>query len=654
MQLFKLTIKGFRCFGPEETTIEFDPLTAFVGANGAGKSAALIALVRMFGTTNAHRTLTREDFHVSSAAGASMPNQLDLRIEAWFQFPELLNDAAAAASAAVPECLKHIVVSETASVPMCRIRLDGSWSAGPTAEGEVEQRLSWVNSDAVDAPEEKVFPLSGVERRLIQALYIPATRDAVRELRAVSGTILSRVLKVIRWPDELKEKISKLDRELTGMVRAEATLSELESTLREHWSDLVSGTSVPSFTFADTDLAGVLRRLDAEISGPVGSRSIHLLSEGERSLLYFALVESTLTFEAKLAGKGSATFDSGPRPVLTLLAVEEPENHLAPQYLGRILKKLRNLIAAGGVQVLLTSHSASIMRRVEPSEVRHFRAEANGGRRITRLSLPKDTEEAFKYVREAVMAYPELYFASVVVLGEGASEEIVIPRVARVLGLDIDPRFIAVVPLGGRHVHHFWRLLREIGTPYVTLTDLDLERHGGGWARIRDLVGELVEFGEGSAKVLDGVHLEQVDTVVPVAITDPTFASWIRHLEVGFNVFMSAPLDLDFSMLSAFPEAYKKLAPSRGGPQFPQPHEDVKPFVERVTRATLGTNGGSGLTYTDEEHKLFSWYAYFFASGSKPATHARALAQCDDTTLAKGAPDVLRRLAERVKALAPT
>ena len=655
MRLSMLTLAGFRCFGSPATAINIGTLTALVGANGAGKSAALMGLVRMFGTTNAQRTLIREDFHAPPSPGDPGPRERTLRIEAWFELPELASDEKAAASTAVPECLKHIVLSDGGPIPICRIRLDGTWSPGPSVEGEVEQKLSWVNSADEEPPADKVYPLSGVERRLIQALYVPATRDAVRELRAVSGTILSRVLNRIPWSDELKSNVVDLDRQLTDAIRSEAALGELESVLRGHWTALFGVASSPSFAFADADLAGVLRRLDAEVTGSNGTTPVELLSEGERSLLYFALVESALTFEARLAA-APAAFDGMARPVLTLLLVEEPENHLAPQYLGRVIKAMRGLIAAGDVQALLTSHSASIMRRVEPSEVRHFRAALDGARHVTKLSLPDDAEEAFKYVREAVRAYPELYFASVVVLGEGASEEVVLPRVARALDLDIDPRFVAVVPLGGRHVRHFWRLLRDIGTPYVTLVDLDNERHGGGWARIYGLLCELLALGVDSQKVLDGLTKEEFERLPaqpPERVTSASLSSRISGLEKEFDLFLSVPLDLDLAMLMALDDIYVSLAPAGGGPRFPKPGSDPKPFEERVTRAALGTDGGDGSTYSDAERKLFAWYANLFAAGSKPANHALALSKCDKAVLAARAPDVLRRLVERVKVLAP-
>ena len=60
-------------------------------------------------------------------------------------------------------------------------------------------------------------------------------------------------------------------------------------------------------------------------------------------------------------------------PGLTLFAVEEPENHLAPHYLGRILKLLLVIAESPRAQVVLTSHSPAILRRIDPAAVRHLR-----------------------------------------------------------------------------------------------------------------------------------------------------------------------------------------------------------------------------------------------------------------------------------------
>ena len=54
---------------------------------------------------------------------------------------------------------------------------------------------------------------------------------------------------------------------------------------------------------------------------------------------------------------------------------------------------------------------------------------------------------------------------------------------------------MAIVPLGGRHVQHFWRLLSGLDIPYATLLDLDLGREGGGFGRVKTAIDNLLEIG---------------------------------------------------------------------------------------------------------------------------------------------------------------
>ena len=82
-----------------------------------------------------------------------------------------------------------------------------------------------------------------------------------------------------------------------------------------------------------------------------------------------------------------------------------------------------------------------------------------------------------------------------VILGEGDSERIVLPRLAKADGLLIDPAFVAIVPLGGRHVQHFWRLLDGLCIPHATLLDLDVGRNDGGYGRVKTAIEQLIGIG---------------------------------------------------------------------------------------------------------------------------------------------------------------
>jgi hypothetical protein len=132
-----------------------------------------------------------------------------------------------------------------------------------------------------------------------------------------------------------------------------------------------------------------------------------------------------------------------------------------------------------------------------------------------------------------------------------------------------------------------------------------------------------------------------------LAVRDPTdveaTAAWLQHLE-AFGVYFSAPLDLDFLMLQAFPEAYQGTAPVNGGPQIPAEGVALQQRVQQACRATLKGDGGNGDTYTDGEKLAFIWYSYLFLGRGKPSTHILALNELDGEALVAGTPGVLTRL----------
>ncbi len=145
-------------------------------------------------------------------------------------------------------------------------------------------------------------------------------------------------------------------------------------------------------------------------------------------------------------------------------------------------------------QAIVSTHSPSVVKRVPPEQIRYLKLNAKRATVVNTIQMPAKTDEAHKFVREAVQAYPELYFSRLVILGEGDSEEVVIPRLLEAGGIGDDESSIVVVPLGGRHVNHFWRLLNALGIPHVTLLDLDLGRHQGGWGRVKYAANQLLLY----------------------------------------------------------------------------------------------------------------------------------------------------------------
>jgi putative ATP-dependent endonuclease of the OLD family len=350
-------------------------------------------------------------------------------------------------------------------------------------------------------------------------------------------------------------------------------------------------------------------------------------------------------------------------PYLTVFALEEPENHLAPHYLSRIIRMVRSLTKSQMAQALFSSHSSATLNRIQPGEIRHFRlAETSRTSIVNYIKLPDSPEEEAKYVREAVVSYPEIYFSRFVVLVEGGSEQAVPPRLAQPLGLELDPSFIAIAPLGGRHVNHFWRLLSGLQIPYATLLDLDVGRNGGAWGRIKYACEQLLAVGvsrESLLRVTGGDGKESAWSEEEFqgmqdwdSLDYDGMMTWARHLE-KFNVFFSGPLDLDLLMLYHFPPAYQAVAGKGQGPRIPPVGSaNCEEILTNAARAVLGETGPGEVLYSgsallSQMHDLFPWYRYLFLNKGKPSTHILALSGLNNTDLASSVPPVLQRLLSR-------
>lgn len=637
MFIERLTLTNFRSFGVE-TNIDLTPgLTTFIGANGSGKTAVMQALQRLFGITGEQRRIRRQDFHVPAAEDATSL-QRHFSLEAILAFPEL--DMEAAEAAAIPEFFQQMAADEVGRLK-CRLRLEATWTDDGSLDGAIEQKY-WAVRAFGEFTDEDCVELKAVDRARIQMIYVPASRDGSSQ---VTSFLRGRLWRAINWSQGVRDTFDEAGTTLNGAFAGEAAVDVVADAVRRRWQEVhTAGTdSTPLFRPVDLRFQEFIRKVEVVFRPDEAGRERALddLSDGQRSLFHLAMTAATLDVENSIVGDPvAAGFQPGgvPLPALTLIAIEEPENNLAPFYLSRIVRQIEDLTGGNRAQAVVSSHSASILSRVDPSQVRHFRLDTVNRTSLVRaISLPVGLEDESKFIREAVRAYPELYFARFVVLGEGASEEVVIPRLAEALGLDIDRSFVAVVPLGGRHVNHLWRLLTELDIPYATLLDLDWGREGGGWGRIKNACVQLMEIGVAPQAIFQQV--DQNGPAVNLARFDvsniqdePGLRQWVNFLR-QFNVFFCAPLDLDYSMLRAFPAAYQVVEPGRLGPSV-----QGDPRV-----AVLGENGRGDLYAQDKEEAL-RWYRYLFLGRGKPSTHVRVLSSQTHDILAAGAPEELRAL----------
>ena len=670
MYIESLRLRNFRCFGDDGAVITFDPtLTAIVGTNGAGKTAIVGALLKLFGTRAEDRRLVREDVHFGPGeepGAAAVPldpfaallgeptgapeetmeavASREVEIEVTLAFPEL--DGAGGEGDAIAEVFRAMSVAGPGEPLKARVRLEATWTYG-AADDDINTKIYWITTlDDVPFGERDIakLPFSNADRRRIEMRYLPATRDGNAILKLALRELLTWLEKFGDWSGGQEPMANQWDT-LQAMFDAMPAISKVTSELATTWNRLFDGPHLktPRLTVLAREIQRALRELSLTLGHAPGGRHrpVQDLSEGQASLFYVALVVTLFKLDAELVKSKVDGFREieAVRPWLTIFALEEPENHLSPFYLSRMINLLKEQAQTDAVMAVVTTHSASALRRVTPQQVRYVRHDVKAlTSKVREIQLPAKTADAYKFIQEAVTSHPELYFARLVILGEGRSEEVVLPRIARALhsDLELDPAFVAFVPLGGRHVNHFWRLLNALQIPYVTLLDYDLGRHGGGPRRLRYAVEQLRALG-----------VEELPAAAEPAAWDAAnpdvLAGWITHLRKQ-NVFYSSDLDLDMAMLQAFPAAYSKIAGV----------DPATVVAGAAVKSVFGKEGEGPSAYktksppTDLQQ---SQYDKLFKGGSKPVSHVEALAELDDAAIRQTAPEPLRALFDRCRAL---
>ncbi|WP_057529338.1 AAA family ATPase, partial [Streptococcus pneumoniae] len=640
MKLTKVIINNFRSFG-ESQIIELNNQTVLIGNNSSGKTTVLQALSKLFSDKQNDRIIKKSDFHLPKGSRPG-ENTRNLFIETIFEFDELDGTPY---SQAIPSFFEHFTVSKDGAKPFLRIRLESSWEDDGTVEGSIDTQFYYISSDEDTIRDEDKHRAPRKDLDKIRVLYVPASRTPEKELGNASGSMLSRLVNSINWTeDEINEITDKIDELNNTFLSENGALTQINNEIQKSWELYHEDNrfSQAELIINSSEMAAALRQIALKFSPTTTEEAFTVsdLGDGLRSIFYFSLVDSILDIELEITKDREENPDN-PRfklipPVLTILAIEEPENHIAPHHIGKLIKRFKQLGNNDNSQVILTSHSPAIVKRIDPEDLKYLRIENNDRvlqTIVSDIQLPPAIDESYKYIKGAIQAYPELYFAKLVVLGEGDSEELLLPKFFDLLGKEVDSSQISIVPLGGRHVNYFWKLLNALRIPHITLLDFDNERYGGGWGRIKYISQHLYEL---NTEFQEWFHTQRLDfneigSRGCESIGAQRLINWFNKLE-EFNVYFSSPLDIDFLMLQHYKDNYLNTLSPIEGPVVSYNDSDgsskkvklsdldcldrlqLEGFNKRkeeAIRATLKDKSGHGDSFNEEEKELMIWYQYF-------------------------------------------
>ena len=639
MHIESLSLRNFKCFGDTARKIPVTAgVTGFVGDNGAGKSSALEALKRLFSPLSSERQLRKSDVHFGLGEDSQSVAEREIIIDVVFGFAD---------PDAIPHVFSDIFFNASDQSLKVRLVFEGHYVRSESYEEDIEVKLYTVRTldDVPFGPDdERKTPLRGRPTQFAELVYIPAHRDSLAVTRHALKNVLKRIERSADWDDATKNQSQEFAKELENSLNAVAAISATTQDLKTFWGALHDGhyDADPLISVVATEFEQLIRDLTLrfEKSPGGGQRQLEELSEGQVSLLYFALSATLHNLIWKMENAAPASLegfkplDFVPAP-LTIFALEEPENHLAPFYLPRLIGLLEGFINTGSAQSFVTSHSTSVLTRIVPRNVRYFRnCRETLVSDVREIPLPAKGSDEDNFLHQVILANPEIYFARLVIIGEGDSERIVIPRIAEAFGISLDPSFVAFVPIGGRHAQHLWKLVVGLNIPCITLLDFDLGRHNAGMGRVKNAVNWLADAG----------NPPDLSVAIPTndALTPEIVDGWTKWLRSHW-VFYSTYLDLDMMMVQAFPEAY---VPNRA-------FDPAKDDPVSIAKEVFGDSGPGNADLnrinaplTNEE--LFT-YKNLFKSRSKPASHYKALAALDDATILAKCPEPLKALIETAR-----
>lgn len=439
MKITTVYLEGFRNF--KKATINFAEKSVVIGGNDIGKTNLLYAMRMVLDRSLSDVAIEPKD---TDFYAHEPTDSFEIRIE----FDDVIEECIIAKLKQHISDKSQLVLAYKATRQSTSKKIDYKLLAGRDKDNlvEIDSRfyLKTLNLKFIGSKRDLLEYIRQERKRLLQ--------DA-REIRSEDETTADNA--TLQTIEKNLEEIGNNVATLTYVRKATSGINSQLDELSYHSQNqqiiFDSGSSTPSDFVEQLQLASQIEGKNVVIGGDGRNNQIHL---------------------ALWSARNQINRDKTKEPLeVNVFCIEEPEAHLHPHQQRKLAQYLSEKLDG---QVIITTHSPHIASEVLPSSIirlylegKETQAAGNGVNPFTEAAFID-----FGYRLNAIAA--ETFFADLVFLVEGPSEQLFYKALAKAMKIDVDRLNMSILMVDGVGFKPYISLLASLRIPFVMRTDNDV------------------------------------------------------------------------------------------------------------------------------------------------------------------------------------